>query len=541
MNNDNTKIVEKLMTLFRGSTRAHGVYTETIEDPLKQKVKGKAMTIPTGPTLKKWLSHFNGEVGLGIIPINEDNQCYWGVLDIDGVVDHMLLQTRIQELKLPLVCCYSKSKSAHCFLFVENAIDASVMRALLEEMASKLGFAGCEIFPKQDKLNIEKGDLGNWLNMPYFGGTRLGVLLTDGELVEQDVLTFLDFAFANRLTPESLTEFMKQLKTNLDVLEDNELLRGAPPCLQYKLKTHGIVDGERNKMIFNIAVYCKMRYTEEEFRDKVKEIHDEYSSDPLSIAEMDRIIKSVEDKDYRYQCKDAILKQFCNSSICVDREYGIELSSEVKTIKDAVRILSDPLIYAVEVELDAGLPAKVYVETETLFNQERFRIECSKQLHKTFIPIGAKTWSNIATRIINSAINQDPPTDMSEENKLYAALLDYILNKIRHQITALAEPDGVYHDQENHMIYFKLEDFRTFLLRKQLYGKELTTWKLGNKLNNLYIPTDEVDFKEEKRIKRRITIEETTKKVRGKALYLRCIPDKEINLVEIIDKELKET
>ena len=541
MNNDNTKIVEKLMTLFRGSTRAHGVYTETIEDPLKQKVKGKAMTIPTGPTLKKWLSHFNGEVGLGIIPINEDNQCYWGVLDIDGVVDHMLLQTRIQELKLPLVCCYSKSKSAHCFLFVENAIDASVMRALLEEMASKLGFAGCEIFPKQDKLNIEKGDLGNWLNMPYFGGTRLGVLLTDGELVEQDVDTFLDFAFANRLTPESLTDFMKQLKTNLDVLEDNELLRGAPPCLQYKLKTHGIVDGERNKMIFNIAVYCKMRYTEEEFRDKVKEIHDEYSSDPLSIAEMDRIIKSVEDKDYRYQCKDAILKQFCNSSICVDREYGIELSSEVKTIKDAVRILSDPLIYAVEVELDAGLPAKVYVETETLFNQERFRIECSKQLHKTFIPIGAKTWSNIATRIINSAINQDPPTDMSEENKLYAALLDYILNKIRHQITALAEPDGVYHDQENHMIYFKLEDFRTFLLRKQLYGKELTTWKLGNKLNNLYIPTDEVDFKEEKRIKRRITIEETTKKVRGKALYLRCIPDKEINLVEIIDKELKET
>ena len=541
MNNDNTKIVEKLMTLFRGSTRAHGVYTETIEDPLKQKVKGKAMTIPTGPTLKKWLSHFNGEVGLGIIPINEDNQCYWGVLDIDGVVDHMLLQTRIQELKLPLVCCYSKSKSAHCFLFVENAIDASVMRALLEEMASKLGFAGCEIFPKQDKLNIEKGDLGNWLNMPYFGGTRLGVLLTDGELVEQDVDTFLDFAFANRLTPESLTEFMKQLKTNLDVLEDNELLRGAPPCLQYKLKTHGIVDGERNKMIFNIAVYCKMRYTEEEFRDKVKEIHDEYSSDPLSIAEMDRIIKSVEDKDYRYQCKDAILKQFCNSSICVDREYGIELSSEIKTIKDAVRILSDPLIYAVEVELDAGLPAKVYVETETLFNQERFRIECSKQLHKTFIPIGAKTWSNIATRIINSAINQDPPTDMSEENKLYAALLDYILNKIRHQVTALAEPDGVYHDQENHMIYFKLEDFRTFLLRKQLYGKELTTWKLGNKLNNLYIPTDEVDFKEEKRIKRRITIEETTKKVRGKALYLRCIPDKEINLVEIIDKELKET
>ena len=36
-------------------------------------------------------------------------------------------------------------------------------------MAEKLGFAGSEIFPKQDAL-AKPEDKGNWLNMPYFGG-----------------------------------------------------------------------------------------------------------------------------------------------------------------------------------------------------------------------------------------------------------------------------------------------------------------------------------------------------------------------------------
>ena len=87
------KNVEKLMTLFQGSTKAHGVYTEIMDkDPLKKKVKGKALTISAPPTLKKWMQHVCGECGIGIIPINEENKCWWGVLDIDGEVNHVQLQ-----------------------------------------------------------------------------------------------------------------------------------------------------------------------------------------------------------------------------------------------------------------------------------------------------------------------------------------------------------------------------------------------------------------------------------------------------------------
>ena len=47
------KRIEKLMALFRGSENAHGVFVESVSnDPLKPKVKGKAATVPQGPTLQ---------------------------------------------------------------------------------------------------------------------------------------------------------------------------------------------------------------------------------------------------------------------------------------------------------------------------------------------------------------------------------------------------------------------------------------------------------------------------------------------------------
>ena len=531
MDTQGIKYIEKLMTLFRGSSKAHGVYTQVLDkDPLKKKVKGKALTISMAPTLKKWIEHVEGRVGLGIIPINEENRCWWGVLDIDGEVDHMSLQKRIQALELPLVECYSKSKSAHCFLFLENPTDAESIRSILEEMASKLGVAGCEIFPKQNTLNVEKGDLGNWLNMPYFNNTRKGVRLRDGKLEELGLPEFLEYAYSKRLSQEDWNKLISHIQKSIDELET--VLEGAPPCIQYILKTQGICEGTRNKLMYNIAIYCKKKYPEDIFADKVKEIHDQFAQDPLSIKELNQIIDSVKGKEYRYQCKDGMLKQFCNSSICVERENGIDFSTEIKTIKNATRILTTPPIYAVEVELESERPSKVYVTTDQLFRQDLFRKECSEQLHKTFLPLSAKQWNQMSTNIINNAINQDPPYDMMEESQLYFALIDYLANRLQGTPLALEQEEGVYHNKNEHQIYFKLSGFRSYLIRRGMFDKNLTNWKLGNKLNALYVPTDEVDFKSETSVKRQIKIDSATLRVRGKVEYLRCVAEEEVPKAE---------
>lgn len=523
------KYIEKLMTLFKGNSRAHGVYMEQVDkDPLKKKVKGRALTVSLPPTLKKWTQHVEGTTGssIGIIPINEENKCYWGVLDIDGEVDHIRLQQRIQELELPLVVCYSKSKSAHCFLFLENQVDAESIRSILEEMASKLGVAGCEIFPKQNTLNLEKGDLGNWLNMPYFNGTRVGVLLSDGKLNEQSLPEFLDYAYSKRLSQEDWNKLIGNIQKHIEDLDS--VLEGAPPCIQYILKTQGICEGNRNKLMYNITVYCKKKYSEEDFEEKVKEIHDKYATNPLSIKELNTIINSVKGKEYRYQCKDSMLKQFCNASICVERENGIDFSTEIKCIKNATRILTTPATYAVEVELEAERPSKVYVSVDQLFRQDLFRRECSEQLHKTFLPMSPKQWNQISTNIVNTALNQDPPYDMMEESQLYFSLISYLENRMQENASLLDTDEGVYHNRITKKIYFKLSGFRNFLIRKGQYGKDLNNWKLGSKLNDLWIPTEEIDFSNETRVKRRIDIQPEYMKVRGKTEYLRSIPEEEL-------------
>ena len=59
-----------------------------------------------------WLKHLQGSrQSLGIIPINEDNQCIWGCVDIDSYAgfDHKKLIDKIKELNLPLMVCRSKS------------------------------------------------------------------------------------------------------------------------------------------------------------------------------------------------------------------------------------------------------------------------------------------------------------------------------------------------------------------------------------------------------------------------------------------------
>lgn len=538
MDTQGIKNVEKLMTLFKGSSKAHGLYTQVLDkDPLKKKVKGKALTVSMAPSLKKWIQHVEGQIGLGIIPINEDNQCWWGVLDIDGEVNHIQLQQRIQALDLPLVECYSKSKSAHCFLFLENPVDAESIRSILEEMASKLGVAGCEIFPKQNTLNVEKGDLGNWLNMPYFKNTRRGVILKDGQLQELDLPEFLDYAFSKRLTQEKWNSLIGHIQKSIDELES--VLEGAPPCLQYILKTQGICEGNRNKLMYNIAIYCKKKYSEDIFADKVKEIHDEFAQNPLSIKELNTIIDSVKGKEYRYQCKDGMLKQFCNASICVERENGIDFSTEIKTIKNATRILTTPVIYAVEVELETERPSKVYVTTDQLFRQDLFRKECSEQLHKTFLPVSPKQWNQISTNIINSAINQDPPYDMMEESQLYFALIDYLANRVQPYISALEQEEGVYVNDKAGKIYFKLSGFRSYLVRRGMFSKELNNWKLGNKLNALFIPTDEVDFKTETRVKRQVKIEAENLRVGGKIEYLRSIAEEEVPKAESLREAIE--
>ena len=78
------------------------------------------------------------------------------------------------------------------FLFVFDPVPASSMQRKLRQIAAAIGFGQSEIFPKQTKLLLERGDRGSSLNMPYFGGedstgygfSATGKVLSPKEFIE---------------------------------------------------------------------------------------------------------------------------------------------------------------------------------------------------------------------------------------------------------------------------------------------------------------------------------------------------------------------
>lgn len=208
-NNGDYGQVGRLAGLFMGSATAHGRFYPKPSDGETGKIGGRSDTVREATTDEMWSNHIQGVLGLGIIPICDDSSCHWGCIDIDIYpLDFVPLLKRIKELNLPLTVCKSKSGGAHLFVFLNPPATARAVQTYLRGITATLGIAGVEVFPKQTTILIQRGDVGNWLNMPYFGNTRRGIILDpNGNVRELDLIDFLNLAYDNRI--------------NLDVTEKN--------------------------------------------------------------------------------------------------------------------------------------------------------------------------------------------------------------------------------------------------------------------------------------------------------------------------------
>lgn len=167
------KDVLALVKLFDGYQEKIGQTTLGQKDA-RGKLEAKCKTIDGAATLERWQAHIEGKAGLGIIPLRADDTIVWGAIDVDVYpTDPIALETKLRSLEVPLFVFQSKSGGAHLIAFFDQPIPADKARSYLERCAKKLGYDGCEIFPKQVK-RTRPGEVGNWLNMPYFGGMEHG-------------------------------------------------------------------------------------------------------------------------------------------------------------------------------------------------------------------------------------------------------------------------------------------------------------------------------------------------------------------------------
>ena len=430
------------MKLFEGLPRAHGTY-EIKGERADGKKQGKATTVREDVTLEKWQAHLDGKTGIGIIPINDDSSCKFGAIDVDQYdgLDIKVINDKIKQYKLPLFPCMSKSGGVHLYIFTSEWVPADVMQNKLRDIAAALGFGGSEIFPKQAYILADRGDVGQWINMPYFGNERI----CNGLSAKK----FTEAALSNRL---SLEDFNK-----LKIPQPKSDFEDGPPCLQH-LSAQGFPQGTRNNGLFNVAVYCRKRDPDNWQRD-MESFNAKLMDPPLSSSEVQGTIKSASRKDYRYTCSKAPIAPYCNAAVCKLRKYGIDGSNDLPAIHSLTKFNSTPPIWFLDI--DGG--GRLELETDDLQNQRRFQRKCMEKLNTMPNKMSDQAWTKLINHLLENLTVVEAPVDASPIGQLFEHLERFVSGRVQaknRDELLLGKP---WSDEERS--YFRVGDFMAYLDR----------------------------------------------------------------------------
>ena len=468
--------IQKFMAIFDGLKEAHG-YFKIETTGSNGKAKGKAGVLKAPRTTKLWESHLSGGgTGLGIIPINEDNMCVWGCIDIDQYpLDHKLLVEKIRRLKLPLVVCRSKSGGAHCFLFSKEWVSAKDMQKSLQSLSAALGYGESEIFPKQIKLHLDRGDVGNFLNLPYYdheNGLRYA-FLDDG--TSATIEEFIELYERYVQTPEEVVKLQVVGGGEADLMKD------APPCLQILCKAR-ISEGGRNNGLFNIGVYLRKAYPDS-WESEILRYNMEYLSPPLPLPEVNIVAKQVQRKDYAYKCSDAPINSHCNKELCRTRKFGIGAAVAGATVANLRKYNSTPPVWFMDVN---GEPLEL--DTDGLMSQPFFQRACMEQLN--FMPrsVAKNQWEGRISTLMNEMRdNESAIIEVAQDASISGQFYDYLEEFCRHLQQAQDKEEILlrrpWTDEERGITYFRLKDFENFLKKNKFF--EYKSHKIAQRLRDI--------------------------------------------------------
>ena len=356
----------------------------------------------------------------------------------------------------------SKSGGAHVFLFAKEFVAASLMRERLKKIASTLGYAKAEIFPKQDYIRADRGDTGSFLNVPYHGSDKSVRFAFDDNGEALKIEEFFKLYNKYSLTEKELVNLKISETDNTD-----DFLKGAPPCLQTILKD-GMPEGGRNDMMYNIGVYLKKRFPNE-WEAKMYIYNEKYMKPPLKHTEMTKSIESVGKKDYLYKCKQDPIVSFCNSKVCSKREFGVGDNVPPPEITGISKYPSDPPLYFVNID---GL--SVEVDDITLHDPEKFSVACMNQISKPMLPLGKIIWRKQLVKLFEKLQMLDAPDSSKIDVQIKDLLADFINKAPGKKIDDLKR--GLPFTEDG-ITYFKFKDFWKYIQRSKSWTiqKQRTT------------------------------------------------------------------
>jgi hypothetical protein len=424
-------VAERMMALFSGFQGAHGTHGEPVQDGPKWAIKTTARTVREPVTRDLWQRHLAGEISLGIIPIREDGTCSWGSIDVDQYgADFLKVIDSAERAKFPLVPCRSKSSGLHLFVFLKKPAPAAVVQSSLRDMAARLGLAGSEIFPKQTAVLADRGDLGNWIVMPYgssYGGKlreQAGLKKTGAEMVVEE---FLSIAEAAAIDPSDLDKLRKappRVAGNVGEAAGTRPtgpFSDGPPCLQHLAAT-GFPPGGRNAALLHAGVYYK-RSRPDDWERAVEELNATMAQ-PLPADEVASVQKSLSRREYQYTCKTEPMASHCDSLVCRGRRFGVGEGSAVPVITGLAKLDTDPPIWFADVE-----DRRVEATTIQLQSYPQFHALCMERVHRCYAAVKQSDWLVLLGAAMANLTLIDAPPEVGLGGRFLELLEDFLTNR----------------------------------------------------------------------------------------------------------------
>jgi hypothetical protein len=295
--------VETMKALFRGRDDAFGTGEgRWVKRPLRD---------------ADWVKHLAGDgPGIGIAPLLPDSTVYFAAIDLDEpdfesawmMTNFIPGQSFVER---------SRSGNAHVWVFFRERCQAWVVRGVLRKAVEAAGKKGVEIFPKND--NADRVTYGNYINLPYHGDDRP---ILDGDGPDDGDLPFPEFC---RRAQDSLQD-PKDWEARADMLNiraPGENAGGqewgtAPNlhiCAEHILanrEENPVGEGHRNAVFFALAkMFSHWSETDHDETLGYLQTINEASPDPLSDAELSRILRNAERGQYTsFGCDDPLVAPY---------------------------------------------------------------------------------------------------------------------------------------------------------------------------------------------------------------------------------------
>lgn len=406
---DTALLAGRFMALFSGLQRAHGWYSiDTQRNTDGPKIEGKAVTVREQVTADKWQAHLEGRAGIGIVPVTDAGTCVWGCIDVDqytGELDYSSVARRLVRMKLPLLCCRSKSGGLHLFCFAAQPVEAGAMQDKLKDVAAMLGFGGSEVFPKQRSLMTDKGECGGWVNMPYQGGDTSTRYSIDAQ---GDAMSMEAFLAAADAAKAGLEFFTARAGSGVP-----EPLPGGPPCLQH-LVTLGFPQGSRNTALYNLGIYAK-KSNPDGFQTQLEEYNRAYMQPPLGFSEVADIVKSLGRKTYGYKCNEHPLAPHCNAALCKTRRFGIGgTGGALPVFGGLTKFDTRPPLYVWDLD-----GTRLELSTDEITDYYKFSKACFERLDKVLPDLKGREWKEVLAKALETLQVEQVPPEANPDGQLW--------------------------------------------------------------------------------------------------------------------------